>query len=406
MPKNKVPYVFMGMYFSFNTLAFLYFIFGGKSSYPIIKRIQNSDMIIVFILQSFLLIGSYKFYYKFYPKFKKQRIANFKKPNQNLLGVLLIILSIVNFLFFYSNSVGAGSSDQEISGGIFGFISAIFQPNSLILIFLFYFKPNKLWYILFILNGVFNLLLGWTNFLIYYFFLFLFYLSENQVPIKKIIRFIILAMFLYPPIYFLRMFFRLRDQETASFSDINIISMFTENNSIPEFILLSYWHLIERFQQFYLSLSSFVYRSEIMDRFSSGDLIPYYAEGIHRSFVKSSFLSSQAESLGSFLPSLFYGLSYDYNWNVSPGFFSYFFVYDYSILFIPLYLIFIIIIPLKLNELFHGSKRIVFLIYINFIVLLFHGWYSQYFNFVWAFFIFILFLSIQAFFNFLLKLKI
>ena len=115
-----------GKLFKTTLLAFLYFIFGGESSYPIIKRIQNSDMIIVFILQSFFLIGSYKFYYKFYPKFKKQRIANFKKPNQNLLGVLLIILSIINFLVFYSNSVGAGSSDQEISGGIFGFISAYY----------------------------------------------------------------------------------------------------------------------------------------------------------------------------------------------------------------------------------------------------------------------------------------
>lgn len=53
MIKNKFPFVFGSMYLFFNTLAFVYFILGGISSYPIEKEIQISDMVIVFILQSF-----------------------------------------------------------------------------------------------------------------------------------------------------------------------------------------------------------------------------------------------------------------------------------------------------------------------------------------------------------------
>lgn len=367
--------LFLIIFFSFvNTAAFFFYTNGYINSVHV-RGEFNSPLSYYVITLSTLLLSLYlilKVFTFFESNIKTKSFKfNLEKNRYTLLGLFIILVQFIYlFVFFTQSSYRAGGVD-DLGGGLFGVVYALLQIQFLPVLYIVSIpreKRNIIWWIILFQYITTYIAQGWSGiFLI----LGILYLSDMEIKGKRfsvsgILRFIsILIIIFYPFIYYGRSYMRGR-----FISDFEII----------DFLLHTYNMLLERLEQFHLSLGSFIYRNEIAEAYNNNLIIPYYKDGIVQSLV-----GGDGVGMGDFVVSLFYNLELGtYLWNVSPGFVSLFYTNSISIFFIiPYYmfLIFIIVLCLKLIKANFLAYNLTFLFLIIF---LWPGWFSMFFWYVWA----------------------
>lgn len=403
----KVRHFVLLFFLLVNTFAFIYFLLGGQPTRSF-DKVVHSDQI--YLVTYAITILSLFFVYALCYKFAfKLRITNRSVSVQyssfqfKFLSIILIVIMLVSLVTNLKSGVAAGGDDSEISGGGFGLVMAISQIQFLVPIFLtFYvFQKNTLYFIVFLTYIISNLLLGWTSFVIVLVFMSFYYFEvTGRVKWLKVFAYCAVLFVAYPVIYFLRFITRVSASTDLALGDVEFLNVVGQGATILDFVFFSYYQLIERLQQFYLNLATVMYYEEILYHFSTNSIYPYYFEGFHRNVLGGKFYP-EATPLGNFLPNIYHAelANKDFFWNVSPGFHAWMFNANVSSVFYVFYIVFLVSFSSFLLKLIKANSLCYSLFFIYTIILLFHGWMAQYFNFVWSLLLFSMLNFIFSFIN-------
>ncbi|PCI49356.1 MAG: hypothetical protein COB58_01110 [Thalassobium sp.] len=374
-----------------NFSAFLYYSLGGYNS-KVIDGTIDLDFYFYFLniflmfLALFITVSLYVFFDKF--DFNKKISFSLRGDEHKIISLFVLFLQ-----FFYLNGIwGSGSvagAADILGGGVFGFVVAFFQIVSFALIYLVSIRfRDVFWWANLILYVFINLYQGWSAFIFCLFFVYLFDRERYFRPISywKVIPLSFISVLLfYPFVYWFRLKVRLAGQQSISFFDVDVLMLLNINDFL-DFSFYAYWKLLERFEQFYLSLGSLIYKAEIMYGFDSGLISKLYQEGPLKYIARNDSFS-----LGNYLPQVFYqdvGLT-DYYWNISPGIVAYFFV-DFADFIINLLVgVFVIFISALVSKILDVSKVLSDLIFFNLIFLFLAGWISQYLYFIYSVYVYV-----------------
>jgi len=381
-------------YIIVNIVAFIFYSLGYINSKPI--NGSENISILFYIINIILLISSLYIILKIFTLMEKNITINplkYNLENTNFIGLIILLIQIVYLYTFLTQGGSVAGEKDNLGGGIFGLVMATFQIQTLSLLYII--SKEKTGYIckailfLFLLTSI---LQGWTSWILTFAVLYLF-IQEDKGKIKSFFKVSVIAMVLliifYPIIYFLRLTIRIMGTQEVSFEEIELIQTYGNNNLI-DFVLYTYNKVLERFEQYYLSLGSLIHHDKIATAYNNGEITPFYFEGVGKIFIHETY------SMGNYLPSLFYNdaLLGEYFWNISPGFISLFYTESLSILFILPYYIFLILLIIMILKLIKAPSLAYHFVFFNLITLLFTGWFSQFSYFVWTFII--LFILVQT----------
>ncbi|MCT7501829.1 oligosaccharide repeat unit polymerase [Aliarcobacter cryaerophilus] len=392
-----------------NVIAFLYYSAGGMNSKQILGTASLNIGIyfinLIFLVSSLVLLT---YIFNVITSIKvKNTLINMDYIGQqghSLLSYFMILLLLVYLTYFILSGGSVAGGEDKLGGGYFGVFVALFQIMFLTLI---YIASSKIydfkWKAIVFLYVLINLLQGWSGFILTLLILYLFYREQinRKVNILKVFIFSIIGIiFFYPVIYFVRLSIRITGQQNIGFDEINIIQTLG-NGNIFDFMFYCYIKLLERFEQYYLSLGSLINYEKIYDGFKDNSIAPFYAEGP----LKYIFREENMISLGNYLPSLFYENTFlgEYYWNISPGIVSYFFTDIVSIVLFLFTLYISLLIPTILLKSINANKLVFHLIYYYVIVLLFVGWIAQFLYFMYSLVVFYFIVNIIGIIVFNLK---
>ncbi|HAS8533062.1 TPA: hypothetical protein I7745_19310 [Vibrio vulnificus] len=388
----RVRHFLLLLFLFTNSYAFLYFILGGTATKSIKFEI---DDLIVYQMSSFLsltliLIILYMLFYKFSCRVRVSvsslSIGTLSYKLHDIIGIIIIFSMSISLIVLKSSGMAAGHNDDVVSGGMFGVINAIFQFQTLVLVYICSCARSKVWITTVVIYVIYNLLLGWTSFILVLTLLYLFDKEcRAQINWEKTFVFIGVVFLCYPLIYYLRYVFRVSVGADIGIADIQVLQVVGTQASWIDYVFFCYFQLVERLQQFYLNTGVLYYYDLITEATESGLIFPYYFEGLHRNVIGSIFYPN-AQSLGSYLPTLFYHDMFigDFFWNVSPGLIGWFISSNISIALLPLYVGLMVTTPVVILKRLGAPDLALSLVFIKIILLLFHGWMGQYFNFVWS----------------------
>jgi len=399
MKTRKFIFIF---YLSVNILMFILYTLGYENLTPISKTL-NLDLkfyflnIVLLVSSLYILLKIFSVSEK-YIKIKKMRID--LQSEKNAIGLFVFFIQLIFIFNFIFNSGTVIGKEDTSGGGIYGFIISGTQIIYLQIVYLVSIKKwNKIWYTIFYLFIIINIITGKSGFLLLLAVLFLFKMEEKQKLISyfkiSIILGILVTVF-YPIIYFAKLAIRIISGTDKSFSNLEILNNLA-NGSYVEFAFRSYTQLFERFEQYYLTLGSLVHYNQIVNAYHNNLIIPYYLEGFQLKIYKLLNEDYVGMSLGNYLPNIFYDDYYegvDF-WNISPGFQTLFYYDSLDILFIFPYYILLIVLIIIIFRLISVANLAYNFIFFYIILLLFAGWFSQFFYLVWS--IIVLFMLVQLF---------
>ncbi|MEL4470516.1 oligosaccharide repeat unit polymerase [Shewanella algae] len=384
----KLRKVLFWFYVTINTVAYLLYSNGYVNSVHIVGEFYSTQydyfFHLIFLLLSLVLILKLSDFIYFRIKIKKFLSVNFFSCKHVLLGWFILLVEIVYlYNLVFNSSYRAGGVD-DLQGGFFGVFVALFQIQFLpLLYFCSVSHRTVLTYFVIFLCFLINVIQGWSGI---FFILFIIYNSIIDIEKKRFgyFKFTFISLFLiftfYPLVYLVRGIARGRYDILSSY------------DGYFDFALHSYTLLIERFEQYHLSLGTYIHKVGIADAIHSGVVVPYYYEGVLSSIL-AKFYDMGSYKLGDYLPSVFYNIDLgSYTWNVSPGFVSLFYINDFSSwIYIFLYYFMLMFLSLSCIKLMRCNAVMYNFYYFSLILYLFAGWFSMFSWFCWAILVLFLF---------------
>lgn len=380
------------IYIIINVIAFLYYLFGGENT-QFIKHTENVSpfvhyvnitltiMALIVICKSFNVIDSLKV--------KQTATTLSTGAGHKIISTIVILLQLFYLFGFivFGGSVAGG--EDTLKGGLFGLFVGLLQISNVSLVHIASSHSRGiLWGVVLSLYAVTNLLQGWSAFILLLLVLYLFHREE----VRKSINWLAILLystfgivFLYPAVYLIRTSVRIMGQQHVKFEDVDLISALGEG-SVIDYCLYTYVKLLERFEQYYLSLGSLINYDHIVLAYQSRIIMPFYTEGPQ----KVLFAREGLVSLGSYLPSIFYDDSVmgDYHWNVSPGILAYIYTESMSALFLYPYILLLTFVATVLLKSIGVNKLVFHLFFYLMIILVFTGWMSQFVFFIYSIFVY------------------
>ncbi|HDY7937932.1 TPA: oligosaccharide repeat unit polymerase [Vibrio vulnificus] len=389
----KVRHFIVAFFTTVNVIGYCYFLFGGEATKGASGvNADFLDMTLVISTMLFSLFGLYWYYYHFLIKLSIPRfnlnLHTMNRFGEDILGSGVLLLILTNYLLSYSSGYSAGKEDVVISGAL-SYLLALFQVQNISLVYLVCCYNSRLWKLNALVFCATSILTGWTSFILVFFVLYLFEKERlGELKWTKVFSIMSIILAIYPIIYFLRFYFRIGGVDGQVTFETLLFS--ADLSNVHEYISYSFFQLIERLQQFYLNYSIWVHREELSLYFDLGQIYPFYFEGIHRNILGGMFFEN-ATPLGNFLPSILYTDVFGKaSWNVSPGLYAWGLSGSFAGLLFFFYILVMVALPIFLLKLIGAPGLARNFVFLNVILLLFHGWVGQYFNFVWSVFVFVL----------------
>lgn len=313
----------------------------------------------------------------------------------NNFKLLHIVFSIITFFYFFCSLYGGNSYNIDFKETglpyIFLQILTIFEVEKLLYVYIFFglISTSRIYYINLIIIVIANLISGKSGVLIYLLPLYCINmtLSHNGFSRNKVFIYMILGIIISPIVRLLRLFFSF----TASNNQQDIsdfISIYKGNSSYWDLYEYFFAASFERFQHVanlsYIIEKSNIISTQLNDYFINNHFTIYLArlfflhdkpEIYFNSFLASMIDNSKDWSTHSGISGLYYSLGTE----------GLFYIVLYSILLIP---------AIFFSKIFDKKGIIVQYVWINTLLLFWHGWIGPFYASIYALIIFFIILLI------------
>lgn len=362
---------------------------------------ENANVVInsdtpVFTIGS-LVIFTYIFFngFLFYSikKIKVNKILKIfhNESVSNKIGIILLILQILFIAYFLStNTYVAGSNVRDDS--ILSLLWVLIPVDILFYIYYGIYRDQKLFFPNLIIWLLSSFLRGWTGVLL----TVLFFEScrrfrSGTLNFSKILKYSILIIFLYPPLYLTKLY--IRSFGSMGFSglvfsfDIDNFLYFFNSLSLFDSITLSLTQIFERLQIISSAVAIYQYSSNLYSDLNHGLIYPMWMEGIHGIAIDRIFGGPVLQNLGVSFAQYLDPLSSDINWNSNPTFVGWLLIDPSMSLLYVSYAVLLCLISMILVKRMSSKMLSLDMVWYAWLVYLVPGWFGAFFLFIYSLFL-------------------
>jgi hypothetical protein len=351
----------------------------------------DSNTPVIFIVVLLFLSFAYFNIFLFNISLKFPIIPIKFKPDEatgGRIGLLILFLQILYFIYFLISGVGvAGSTTKDQS--ILSQIWVLIPVDVLFLLFYSTYRDSKYLYLNLIVNLISNFIRGWSGVVLTVIFIeSCILIRQKKLSSIKLFYYMALVIFLYPFLYYGKIFIRLYgssvDPSASNFLDA-IFSF--------DFISLlqgSFFQIGDRIQLISSAISTYEISNQLNDLISIGSVAPFWHEGIHALAWERLFSESPKQDVGKAIANILDPFSVEVNWNSNPTFIGWFFIMPLLSLFNILYISMLVLVSSIVMRTISMHEVTKDLLWYMVLVLVIPGWYGGYILFVYACLLFFL----------------